>query len=93
MYDVWSHEHQTSKFLQDYMKSKAVTHFYSFVHLDIISSSRTVPLRDTGVGFTETFTFLYDALLLRNLTKRGINFIHSRDKYGIKSNFTDRFAW
>jgi hypothetical protein len=47
------------------MKSQAITHFYSFVHLDITSSSRTVPFKDTGGGgggVTVIFTFLYDPL-------------------------------
>jgi hypothetical protein len=40
-----------------------------------------VPFTDTW-GVTEMFTFLYDALLMRNLIKPEMNFINSRDKYG-----------
>jgi len=38
------------------------------------------------------FTFLSVALLLKNLTKPEMNFIYSRDKYGIESHFPDNFA-
>jgi len=38
------------------------------------------------------FTFLCDTLSLRNLTKLEMNFIYSRDKYGIKPHFPDNFA-